>query len=85
MYFLLLLVLTCMLTIGSSHLGVDLSVLTNTSQFSCLINNYNIEYAFVRVFRSVGLVDNNSVESIVNAHSAGVKSLSAYIFPWLLL
>ena len=66
--------------VAQARLGVDLSVLTDESTCKCLIDQ-NVEYAKVRVYRSVGLIDTNSAASLKNAHNAGMKELDAYIFP----
>lgn len=69
------------IAIAHAHIGVDLSVPTNTSTFKCLVNDYHVEYAMVRAYRSVGEVDENAPDSLRSAHRAGISALSAYLFP----
>jgi hypothetical protein len=61
--------------------GVDTSVLTKTDTWDCLIYDHNISYAKVRVYRSVGEVDENCPETLSSAYEAGIKDLDVYIFP----
>ncbi len=65
----------------SARRGVDLSVSTDTSVWKCLMTDYNVSYAFVRAYRSVGELDANAPSSIVAASDAGLFDLHAYIFP----
>jgi hypothetical protein len=61
--------------------GVDTSVLTNTETWSCLMSDHNISYAKIRVYRSVGKVDDNCPSTLASAYAAGLKDLDVYIFP----
>ena len=65
----------------ASHLGVDLSVLTDTETFKCLRNDYNISYAIIRAYRSIGSIDENAPMSLQAAYESNINHLSAYIFP----
>jgi hypothetical protein len=59
--------------------GIDVSDAVSQSQFACLLQQ-NLSFAIVRVFRSTGQVDPNAVQTIANAHAAGVR-VDGYIFP----
>lgn len=63
--------------------GVDISVATTNSVWDCLMNEKNVTYAIVRVYRCIGAIDSNSANSIALAAKSGVKDLGAYIFPCL--
>ena len=40
-----------------------------------------VEWASVRAYESFGSTDGNAPQSIINARAAGIKHVSAYIFP----
>lgn len=63
-----------------SRQGVDLSIPSDESSWSCLVQA-GISFGKVRVYRSVGQLDTNAPASLKNAHSAGMTDLDAYIFP----
>jgi len=63
--------------------GVDLSVATTVSDWECLVNQYNVSYSFIRVYRSVGAIDTNSATNIKNAASVGIHDIGIYMFPCL--
>ncbi len=62
-------------------LGVDLSIVTNSSDWSCLVKDHQTEYAIIRAYRSLGQVDLNSANTLRLASEAGVKDLGVYMFP----
>lgn len=67
---------------SSSQIGVDLSVATTDETWKCLKSDFNVSYALIRVYRSNGLLDENSAASLMLAHTAGgIYDLHAYIFP----
>jgi hypothetical protein len=83
----LLLVLSVGLLISfrgtSAALGFDISVSLLNSQWACLQTHENgYEYAIVRVYRNIGVVDEASAQSIITASSLGF-SVDAYFFPCL--
>ena len=61
--------------------GVDISVRTTSADWACLKNTKNIDYAIVRMYRNVGLVDSNGTTSLALALGAGITDLGAYMFP----
>ena len=65
----------------AAKLGVDLSVPTNVSTWSCIQKEGDVSFGIVRVYRSVGDVDQNAPQTIKDAFSSGLKDLSGYIFP----
>ena len=65
----------------SARRGVDLSVVTDDSIWTCLAQKYNITFAIMRAYRSVGAVDINAAASISLAKNAGIKDVDAYMFP----
>ena len=67
--------------VATARYGVDLSVATDESTWKCLMSEHNTTYAFLRVYRSVGQLDANAIDSIKSAWSAGLLNLHAYIFP----
>lgn len=69
------------LTAIAGEAGVDLSVATDADTWACLVGKYNVNYAIIRAFRNKGLVDENSANTLVNAHNAGLKDLGVYMFP----
>jgi hypothetical protein len=66
---------------ASARRGADLSVHTTTDTWRCLVNSFNVSYAFVRAYRNVGAVDTNATDSLKAASEAGIQDLHAYIFP----
>jgi hypothetical protein len=60
--------------------GVDVSQLTSTSSYQCLVSN-GYSFAVPRVYQSSGKCDPNGKANINNARSAGVKYVDGYIFP----
>jgi hypothetical protein len=68
--------------VSSYQYGVDLSVATTDETWKCLKSDYNVSYALIRVYRSNGLLDENSAASLISAHNAGgIRDLHVYIFP----
>jgi hypothetical protein len=65
----------------SGEAGVDLSVPTTASDWKCLTSDHSVNYAIVRVYRSIGEVDLNGGPSIKLAIDTGIKDVGAYIFP----
>lgn len=68
--------------------GVDLSVATNTSSWSCVIDDLRASdssllppFATVRVYRNIGQVDENAPATLLAAHEAGFRRFSGYVFP----
>jgi GH25 family lysozyme M1 (1,4-beta-N-acetylmuramidase) len=61
--------------------GVDLSVATTVADWQCLVSDYNVTYAIIRTYRSVGEVDTNSPNTIHYAATAGIKDIGVYMFP----
>lgn len=66
---------------ASARRGADLSVRTDTDTWRCLVNSFNVSYAFVRAYRNVGAVDTNATDSLKAAYEAGIQDIHAYIFP----
>ena len=75
-------IISILLVLARSDLGVDLSTLTSTEAFKCLLSN-NYTFLNVRAWRSFGSFDPNSVQTLVNAKAAGykVENLGVYMFP----
>lgn len=74
--------------ISKGAVGVDLSVPTNVSTWSCVLNELtastnssHLPFAIVRVYRSVGEVDANAPDTLHSAHEAGFRKLAGYMFP----
>ena len=65
----------------SSRYGIDSSVLLSTENFLCLINEKNISYIKMRIYRSIGDIDSNCVSSIHSAYLSGITDIDVYIFP----
>lgn len=65
----------------AAETGVDLSVATSPDTWSCLVGKFDVSFAIIRTYRNKGVVDENSPNTLLNAHNAGVKDLGAYIFP----
>lgn len=66
--------------------GIDVSTYVGQSDFACMKNENNHEFgipewASVRAYTSAGYVDENAPATIHNAKEAGMKHVSAYIFP----
>jgi hypothetical protein len=66
---------------SGSKFGVDTSVLTTTDTWTCLMTQHNITYAKIRVYRSIGELDENCPATLASAYEAGIKNLDVYIFP----
>jgi len=79
--FLRLTIFLCGLVTAFGYAGVDLSVATTLNDWQCLASDHNVTYAIIRVYRSVGLVDSNSPNTIHTAASAGIKDIGVYMFP----
>eukprot|EP01038_Epipyxis_sp_PR26KG_P004636 gene4636-6517_t len=73
--------LLVLLGCSQAKLGVDLSIVTNSSIWDCLVKEHSTEYAIIRAYRSLGQVDANSANSLRLAHNSGVKDLGVYMFP----
>ena len=84
-YFLFMIINTIifslLLLFANCELGVDLSTLTSTDAFKCLLSNYT--FLNVRAWRSYGAFDPNSVQTLANAKAAGYKvdNIGVYMFP----
>jgi GH25 family lysozyme M1 (1,4-beta-N-acetylmuramidase) len=61
--------------------GVDLSTLSSASAFTCMRNNGYGGFAIPRVATSVGTIDHNGIQSVINAHAGGMAHVDGYIFP----
>ncbi|CAF5158225.1 unnamed protein product, partial [Rotaria magnacalcarata] len=61
-------------------IGIDVSQRVSQDQFRCL-NDNGYTFAIVRAYRSVGVVDSNSAQTIKNARAAGFTRVDAYLFP----
>jgi hypothetical protein len=68
-------------TSNGAKFGVDTSVLTTTDTWTCLMKQNNISYAKIRVYRSIGELDENCPATLASAYEAGIKDLDVYIFP----
>jgi hypothetical protein len=60
---------------------VDLSIVTNSSIWDCLVKEHSTEYAIIRAYRSLGQVDTNAANTLRLAYTSGVKDLGVYMFP----
>lgn len=65
----------------SSRYGIDSSVLINSTTFNCLIKEYLINYIKIRIYRSIGDIDSNSIDTIKSGYSSGINDIDVYIFP----
>jgi GH25 family lysozyme M1 (1,4-beta-N-acetylmuramidase) len=74
-------VFIALFSVALAYNGVDLSVATTVTDWQCLMNDYNVTYAIIRTYRSVGEVDTNSPDTIHYAAAAGVKDIGVYMFP----
>ena len=64
--------------------GVDVSESLSESTWECLMSPGGqgpVQWASVRAYRSSGSTDPNAANSIKAAKAAGIKHVSAYIFP----
>lgn len=61
--------------------GVDSSVLTTDTQWSCLRDTMNTSFGIIRIYRSIGEMDDNAVDSLYKAYNAGIRDLGVYFFP----
>ncbi|CAF2849884.1 unnamed protein product [Rotaria sp. Silwood2] len=61
-------------------LGVDVTQSVSQEQFECLKEN-GYKFVIVRAYRSVGVIDLNSAQTIKNARAAGLNNVDAYLFP----
>ena len=74
-----------------ARLGVDLSAYTDVNQWDCLIDNYNITYTNIRLYRNIGSIDTNAANTINELYKVSSSSSSSslllknsidgYIFP----
>ena len=60
--------------------GVDYSTLTSVSSHQCFINN-GFTFAIPRCWCSVGSMDSNCAQSVLNAYDGGMSRVDAYFFP----
>jgi GH25 family lysozyme M1 (1,4-beta-N-acetylmuramidase) len=74
-------VFIALFSVALAYNGVDLSVATTVADWQCLMSDYNVTYAIIRTYRSVGEVDTNSPDTIHYAATAGVKDIGVYMFP----
>ena len=65
----------------SARNGVDLSVPTDSTTWNCLVSQQNVTFAMIRAYRSSGVVDINSANTIQLAKNAGIKDVDGYMFP----
>ena len=63
-----------------SSLGIDVSELTSAAAFTCL-RQKGYTFAVVRIYQSLGHVDANARQSIMNAKAGGMSVVDGYIFP----
>ena len=67
-----------------AYVGVDVSEPISEADWQCLESPGGqgpVQWASVRAYRSNGSTDPNAPSSIKNARAAGIKHVSAYIFP----
>jgi GH25 family lysozyme M1 (1,4-beta-N-acetylmuramidase) len=62
------------------NLGVDVSTLVSTTDWSCLKSS-GYSFAVPRGYRSSGSVDPNVCSNLKNAQSAGIAYRDVYLFP----
>lgn len=77
------LIFSCLIASALGRAGVDLSVATSLSDWQCLREKYSVDYAIIRLYRNIGLIDTNGAASLTNAAKAGINDLGAYMFPCL--
>jgi hypothetical protein len=80
--FLLVICLTLLLSLSSvdATIGVDVSQPTSVTQFKCMYSN-GVRFAVPRVYEEVGQCDGGGIQSIKNAHAAGIQYVDGYIYP----
>ena len=80
--FIILAFIVCVALFSSTYAyhGVDVSQLTSSSSFNCMVNN-GYSFAIVRVYCSSGHTDSNGPSSIANAWAGGMSYVDGYIFP----
>lgn len=61
--------------------GVDVSIATTDTQWSCLRDTMNTSFGIIRIYRSIGEMDDNAVDSLYKAYNAGIRDLGVYLFP----
>eukprot|EP01104_Vermistella_antarctica_P008631 TRINITY_DN2169_c1_g1_i2.p1 TRINITY_DN2169_c1_g1~~TRINITY_DN2169_c1_g1_i2.p1 ORF type:complete len:292 (+),score=12.47 TRINITY_DN2169_c1_g1_i2:54-929(+) len=61
-------------------LGVDISQLYDTYDFSCLVNN-GYDFAIMRCWDSSGSFDGNCAGTVADAWAAGMAHVDVYMFP----
>ena len=65
---------------ASSMYGVDISTLHEVYHFQCLINN-GFTFVIPRCYCSVGCMDDNCHQNMINAKNAGMSRIDTYFFP----
>jgi len=63
-----------------ARLGIDVSSLWSQSSWDC-IRKKDFEFAIVRCYRSLNIVDDACAESVRRAWAAGFKHVDLYMFP----
>eukprot|EP00825_Cyclidium_porcatum_P007979 TRINITY_DN13_c0_g1_i6.p1 TRINITY_DN13_c0_g1~~TRINITY_DN13_c0_g1_i6.p1 ORF type:complete len:217 (-),score=28.94 TRINITY_DN13_c0_g1_i6:340-990(-) len=79
MKFLICLLLLCLFKINQAVIGVDVSELYSSDTYNCMAAN-DAQFAIIRGYCSYGGVDDNAVQSLQNAGSAGLIT-DVYFFP----
>jgi len=64
-----------------SFQGVDISAPTTDTQWSCLRDTINTSFGIIRIYRSIGEMDDNAVDNLYKAYNAGIRDLGVYLFP----
>ncbi|MDP2434536.1 MAG: GH25 family lysozyme [archaeon] len=75
-----LLVLATLFAAASAYSGVDISQLTSTGSFQCLVSN-GYHFTVVRAYQSNGVPDPNCPASVANAWAGGMSYVDVYFFP----
>ena len=60
--------------------GVDISTLHEVYHFQCMIEN-GFTFVIPRCYCSVGCMDDNCAQNMINAKNAGMSRVDAYFFP----
>jgi len=63
-----------------ARIGVDVSSLYKQDSWDC-INKKGYDFAIVRCYRSLNIIDENCAESVKRAWAAGMKNVDLYMFP----
>ena len=60
--------------------GLDISTLHTVSQMQCFVSN-GFTFIIPRCYCSVGCMDDNCAQNVLNAKSGGMSRVDAYFFP----